>query len=122
MTTHTTDNDNDFDDLGPGLALSLGLTDDDHDGLRWLDDIACKDLDQSVMFVEAGHTIEAELVDLCRTCPVRRECLIHAYTRPVKSGYLAGLSPSQRRRMTLAEALEYVENDPPRPTPVTVEE
>lgn len=114
MTTHT-DHDTDFDDLAPDLATSLGLTaDDDHDGLRWLDDIACKDQDPDAPFVEAGHTIDEEFLELCRSCPVRRECLIHAYTRPVKSGYLAGLSPSQRRRMTLEEALVYIENDPPR--------
>lgn len=97
------------DDITQSLPISL--VDDDHDGLRWLDDIACADLDPSVMFVEAGHTIDPAIIELCRGCPVRRECLIHAYTRPVRSGYLAGLSPSQRRRMTLEEALEFIAND-----------
>lgn len=118
VSDHDIDLD-DFDELPAELASSLGLTDDDHDGLRWLDDIACADVDQDLMFVEAGHTIDPGVVEMCRGCPVRRECLIHAYTRPVHNGYLAGLSPSARRKMTLQEALEFIENDPPRPVRVS---
>jgi hypothetical protein len=114
VSEQTTDRDDldeavDFDDLE-----ALLRTDDDHDGLQWLDRIACADLDPAVMFVEAGHTIDPAVVETCRSCPVRHECLLHAYRRPVRSGYLAGLSPSQRRKMSFGQALEYVQNDPPR--------
>jgi WhiB family redox-sensing transcriptional regulator len=103
----------DEDDIAD-LAESLGFVDDDHDGLRWLADIACADVDPDDMFVEAGHAVDPALVEMCRGCPVRRECLVHSYRRPATHGYRAGLSSAQRRRMTLAEALEFIKNDPPR--------
>ena len=104
----------DLDEAGDfGELESLLRFDDDHDGLQWLNRIACADMEPSVMFVEAGHTIDPVVVETCRSCPVRYECLVHAYRRPVRSGYLAGMSPSQRRKMTFEQALEYVRNDPP---------
>jgi WhiB family redox-sensing transcriptional regulator len=90
------------------MSLGLMLLDDDHDGLRWLDEIACADADLSEYFVAAGHTISPEAKARCNACPVRRQCLTHAYERDIDAGYMADVSPSQRRRMTLPEALESI--------------
>ena len=82
--------------------------------LSWLDDAACSNLELaqlSLFFVEAGRTIAAETKALCRLCPVRRECLDHAYVHEIASGYFGGISPGRRRALSHAEALELITSD-----------
>lgn len=79
--------------------------------LPWLDDAACGDLalDQlPLFFVEAGRTISQDTVALCRRCPVRRDCLDHAYTHQIASGYFGGVSPGRRRTLSHADAIALV--------------
>lgn len=78
---------------------------------EWLDDAKCKNLDINDFFVEAGHVIEDTILNTCRSCPVRRQCITHAYSRDYRGGYFGGLSPGQRREMSLEEALVYAEGD-----------
>lgn len=82
--------------------------------LTWLDDAACADLAPSDFFVEAGHVIDDAVLNTCRACPVRRDCVVHAYRRRIIGGYFGGLSPGQRRGMTLRQALTHIAKDPPR--------
>lgn len=73
----------------------------------WLDRAACRDLpleELEQFFVEAGRSISRETIRLCETCPVRRECLDHAYVNQIPSGYFGGMSPSRRRSLSHAEA------------------
>lgn len=86
---------------------------DDFDGLKWLDEAACEDLELDDFFVAAGHTISEVVLDICRSCPVRSNCVEHVYRRELDSGYFGGLSPSQRRSMDLEQALDFVKKDPP---------
>ena len=82
--------------------------------LSWLDDAACSNLalaQLSLFFVEAGRTIAPETKALCRQCPVRRECLDHAYVHDIASGYFGGVSPGRRRALSHAEALELIAGD-----------
>lgn len=82
--------------------------------LPWLDDAACGELELDqlpLFFVEAGRTIAAETVALCRRCPVRRECLDHAYTHQISSGYFGGVSPGRRRTLSHAAAIELLETE-----------
>lgn len=82
--------------------------------LRWLDDAGCADLQIADFFVDAGHVISDDVLEVCRTCPVRVECITHSYDHGISGGYFGGISPGQRRDMTLADALEYAKNDPPK--------
>ena len=82
--------------------------------LSWVDDAACADLELaqlSLFFVEAGRTIAPETKALCRQCPVRRECLDHAYVHEIASGYFGGVSPGRRRALSHAEALDLIGSD-----------
>lgn len=81
---------------------------------EWLRDIACADENPDDFFVDAGRTMPQEKVNLCRGCPVRSDCLAHAYSRDIGAGFYGGLSPKQRRDMTLEEALSFIEDDPVR--------
>jgi hypothetical protein len=93
--------------------ISLPLFDDE--GLRWLDDAACAEKNINDFFVEAGHVISEEVLEVCRRCPVRRQCLEVAYDQRfnITGGYFGGLSPGQRREMDIDQALKFVETDLP---------
>lgn len=95
--------------------ITLPLFDDE--GLRWLDEAACAERNINDFFVEAGHVISEDVLDVCRRCPVRRQCLEVAYDPRfnITGGYFGGLSPGQRRELDLQEALEVVAQDVPEP-------
>ena len=83
----------------------------DHD---WLDRAACSSLDVdqlSMFFVDAGKAISKEALQLCGRCPVRRDCLDHAYRYDVISGYFGGMSPSKRKVLTRDQALAELDNE-----------
>lgn len=74
----------------------------------WLREAACGDLGTDALdmfFVDAGKSLSKEAVALCERCPVRADCLAHAYHQDIAGGYFGGISPSKRRRLTLDEAL-----------------
>ena len=80
--------------------------------LGWLGRAACGSLalDQlNMFFVDAGRTLSPEAAALCRTCPVRRECLGHAYSNDIAGGYYGGVSPSRRRSLSWEQALELID-------------
>ncbi|MFN6120236.1 MAG: WhiB family transcriptional regulator [Actinomycetes bacterium] len=82
--------------------------------LPWLEHAACGDLELDqldLFFVEAGRTIAASTVALCRKCPVRRECLDHAYEHEIVSGYFGGVSPGRRRVLSHAAAFADIQGD-----------
>jgi WhiB family redox-sensing transcriptional regulator len=79
--------------------------------LLWLDDTACAGEPPDIFFVEAGHALDPATRDMCRGCPVRKHCVTWAYANNTMAGYSGGLSPSQRRTMSLEEALRFIERD-----------
>ena len=95
--------------------ISLPLFDDE--GLRWLDDAACADRKIDDFFVEAGHVISEDILEVCRRCPVRRNCLEVAYDPRfnITGGYFGGLSPGQRRELDLEQAQAVIAEDLPEP-------
>lgn len=79
--------------------------------MLWLEEGACIGHDLNDYFVEAGKAITQEALNRCRGCPVRLQCIAHAYDHQINNGYFGGLSPSQRRSMTLEEALAFAAGD-----------
>ena len=82
--------------------------------LPWLEFAACGDLgieQLDLFFVEAGRTIASSTVAMCRKCPVRRECLDHAYQHEIVSGYFGGVSPGRRRVLSHADAIAEITRD-----------
>jgi WhiB family redox-sensing transcriptional regulator len=80
----------------------------------WLNRTACAELTIGHFFVEAGHAISEDVLNVCRGCPVRRECLEHAYSMGIGGGYFGGMSPGQRRNLNIAQARKFIEGDPVR--------
>jgi WhiB family redox-sensing transcriptional regulator len=89
-----------------------GFFPQDHDNLKWLDDANCADRDIDDFFVAAGRVLAPEVRQLCETCPVRKQCVIHTYSRGHEYGYFGGFSPSERKRFTLEEALAVCDGQP----------
>jgi hypothetical protein len=84
--------------------------------LPWLERAACADmpLDQlDLFFVEAGRSIAASTMAMCRGCAVRLDCLAHAYQHEVMSGYFGGMSPGRRRVLTHEQAVAEIEQERP---------
>jgi hypothetical protein len=79
---------------------------------KWLDRAACGHLDVDEFFTTPGTVLPFFIAEMCRGCPVRLECVTHAYDRELGSGYFGGLSPQQRQRMTLDQAAALIANDP----------
>ena len=67
----------------------------------WLDDAACKGTPTKWWFPDTGHQTPPEAKALCRTCPVRDECLAEALAHGSYGdyGYFAGTTAEQRRRI-----------------------
>ena len=79
---------------------------------EWVGRAACRNLEieqLDLFFVEAGRTLSREAVAICTSCPVRRECLDHAYENDIAGGYFGGLSPSKRRSLDHADAVRLIE-------------
>lgn len=98
-------------ETGPGMFRE----DMSAEKFSWLNRTACSELTIGHFFVEAGHAISEDVLNVCRGCPVRMECLEHAYAMGIGGGYFGGMSPGQRRNLNLAQARKFVENDPVRP-------
>jgi len=84
------------------------------DRFSWLNHTACAELTIGHFFVEAGHAISEDVLNVCRACPVREACLDHAYLMGIGGGYFGGMSPGQRRNMNLAQARKFISSDPVR--------
>ncbi len=77
----------------------------------WLTQASCRELalDKiSLFFVDAGRSLSQEAQALCAACPVRTDCLEHAYDHEIAGGYFGGVSPSQRRSLSREDALATI--------------
>jgi hypothetical protein len=83
------------------------------DADMWLDAAACAGLPIESFFVQAGHVIDEEVLNVCRGCPVRIDCLRHSYNESlnITGGYFGGMSPGQRREMTFKQACAFCATD-----------
>lgn len=80
--------------------------------MDWLREANCAQMEIGDFFVEAGHTISQDVLNVCRACPVRVECIEHAYRASIAGGYFGGISPGQRRQMSLEDAKAFISRDP----------
>lgn len=69
----------------------------------WQDRAQCRGEDLMIFFGHDGERQperdirERKAKEICRTCPVRRECLGYAVSRPEKSGVWGGLNEEERK-------------------------
>lgn len=76
---------------------------------RWMARAACRGQPTELFFPVRGEDVRPAL-ELCRECPVRRECAEYALGSTAGtlavSGIWGGLSARQRRRLRQGELLE----------------
>lgn len=69
----------------------------------WFTDAACAGADPDLFHPEGGGQGQAHVWDaarqICRRCPVARECLLHAETEPERHGMWGGLNPRERNAL-----------------------
>jgi WhiB family redox-sensing transcriptional regulator len=78
---------------------------------EWLAGAACRHLppeEIALFFVGAGRSLSRRARQICAACPVRAECVAHAYDNEIHAGYFGGISPSHRISMSREEALALV--------------
>jgi len=64
----------------------------------WYDRAACKGLPASIFYPDEEVNAE-EGVAICEGCPVKTQCLAHAYQYREKDGTWGGLSQWERKRI-----------------------
>jgi hypothetical protein len=78
---------------------------------EWVRHATCGNLELGELdrfFVEAGRSLSADTVLMCKRCPVRVDCLDHAYRHDISGGYFGGISPSKRKALSHSEARQLI--------------
>ncbi|MEB3023458.1 WhiB family transcriptional regulator [Mycolicibacter sp. MYC098] len=65
---------------------------------RWQEQSSCKEADPEMFFPEKGGATSAAK-RICKSCPVKRECLQHALDHDERFGIWGGLSERERRKL-----------------------
>ena len=64
--------------------------------LDWFDDALCAQVDPDAHFPEKGESTRAAK-SVCRSCPVKLECLEYAIRNNERFGVYGGMSERERR-------------------------
>ncbi|MCX6467271.1 MAG: WhiB family transcriptional regulator [Pseudonocardiales bacterium] len=70
------------------------------DRWNWRPAARCRTADAEELFVTGARQREAR--EVCRTCPVRTECLAHALDQRIEFGVWGGMTERQRRALLRA--------------------
>ena len=77
----------------------------------WWADAACAGADPDLFHPEGGGQGQADVWDagrqICRRCPVARDCLLHAIDGGEPRGMWGGLTRSERRALTSTHIKRY---------------
>jgi WhiB family transcriptional regulator, redox-sensing transcriptional regulator len=72
---------------------------------EWQADAGCRDRPTSWWFPDLEQDDTEQAVAICRSCPVRNDCLLHAVTKGEWTGIWGALTPSQRSEWAKAQRL-----------------
>jgi WhiB family transcriptional regulator, redox-sensing transcriptional regulator len=78
--------------MATGLAQDLLLLDQ-----NWRAFARCSKTDPDLFFA-VGAEEHRRAKEICRDCPVRRECLAYAMDAPIDHGIWGGMTERERRR------------------------
>lgn len=63
----------------------------------WRHAARCRDEDPDTLFVQGAQ--QRDVREVCRTCPVRTECLAHALDNRIRFGVWGGMTERERRAL-----------------------
>lgn len=68
----------------------------------WHHGAACATHEPELWWADSDRPrAQAVAIDICRACPVQRDCLEHALAVPEREGIWGGLLPYQRKRLAV---------------------
>ena len=70
-------------------------TADSIDEVLWMEKAACRGMDPNKFFPTIAYR-KAEIIEVCKTCPVNRACYIYAVKRPYLRGIWGGSTYQER--------------------------
>lgn len=70
---------------------------------QWQDDAICNQVGPDPWFIERGESARPAKA-ICKSCPVRQQCLDYALTERITEGIWGGLTARERREL-LRDAL-----------------
>jgi WhiB family redox-sensing transcriptional regulator len=73
--------------------MSVVLADDQD----WRAGALCASIDPDIFFA-VGAREHREAKSICKQCPVRTQCLVHALEAPIDHGIWGGMTERERRR------------------------
>lgn len=71
----------------------------------WATRAACVGLPADWFFPEKKETGRTQIRAICRSCPVRVECLEWAVTNRIRDGWWGGVPPDERRKRRQADRM-----------------
>lgn len=73
---------------------------------------ACRGLSPELFYLEIGEPGLADATDVCKSCDVRMECLLHAIEmNETNFGIWGGVGPRSRRPSRAASTIKRVEKE-----------
>lgn len=69
---------------------------------------ACRGLNPEIFFVEEGAGGTNNAIRICKECPVRMECLLHAAAAREIDGIWGGVSPRARRPGNIEKTIKRI--------------
>lgn len=82
-------------------SMSLALADDQD----WRAQALCSRIDPDLFFA-VGAREHREAKSICKQCPVRTQCLVHAMEAPIDHGIWGGMTERERRRFRRHAGIE----------------
>nr|WP_166659898.1 WhiB family transcriptional regulator [Actinomycetospora succinea] len=65
--------------------------------MDWRHSARCRDEDPETLFVQGA--LQRDAREVCRSCPVRTECLAHALDNRIRFGVWGGMTERERRAL-----------------------
>lgn len=78
------------------MSVSRSLIGDLLDHETWSEDAACSGVDIDIFF-SSDDGEQKQALEMCRACPVQRECLQYAIQQREMYGIWGGMTESERR-------------------------
>lgn len=93
------------------MSVSRPLFGDLLDSESWSEEAACQDID-SDLFFSSDDGEQKQALELCRACPVQRECLRYAIDQREMYGIWGGMTESERRSIIRDRRRQRRERNP----------
>lgn len=85
--------------------------------VSWMKKAACRGIDPGLFYIERGDGSEAPIgsnrmaINVCKSCPVRLDCLLTAIANKEDFGIWGGVPPRDRRPSNAEKTIQRVKDE-----------